>query len=178
MGAARPLPGDFGVVATSGPWLDRIAAHLIRWGTDSPVNHAFIAIGDGRIVEAVRHVKVDFADQYDDIVWSTGRLPDTLTPSTSQRQEIVNAALAMVGDRYNVLDILAIGLAQKRVGHLVSDQTWWAKRLSADGREICSQLVDKAYLEAGLHLFDDGRLPGLVSPGDLLNLLLPASAAA
>jgi len=173
-----PLPGDFGVVRTSGPWLDRLAAWAIRWGTNSPVNHAFIATTNGRIVEAVRHVQLGYADEYDDIVWSTGRLAPELTPSTSQRDEIVATALSMVGDKYNALDIVAIGLAQKRLGHTVSDRTWWAKRLSNDGREICSQLVDKAYFAAGIHLFEDGRLPGLVSPGDLYDLLLPAPVAA
>lgn len=173
-----PLPGDFGVVATRGPLLDRLAAWAIRWGTDSPVNHAFIYTGDGRIVEAVRHVQLGYTDEYDDIIWSTGRLPAELTPSTSQREEIVSSALGMCGDKYNVWDIVAIGLAQKRLGHTVNDRTWWAKRLNADGREICSQAVDKAYLAAGLHLFDDGRLAGLVSPGDLYKLLLPAPIAA
>lgn len=166
-----PEPGDFGLVSTRGPLLDRLAADVIRLDTDSPVNHAFIYAGNGHIIEAVRRVKIDCADQYQDITWSTGRLPKHLTPTTLQRGAIVRAANAMVGDKYNTLDIVAIGLAQRRTGQLVSDQTWWAKRLSADGREICSQLVDKAYLTAGIHLFADGRLSGLVSPGDLYSLL-------
>lgn len=172
---AAPLPGDFGVVRTAGPLLDRLASWAIRFGTDSPVNHAFVYIGEGRIVEAVRRVKVDFADQYDDIIWSTGRLPTPLTPTPDQRNAIVQAALAMVDDRYNVLDLLAIALAQKRLGRRVDGDEWWVKRLSANGREICSQVVDKAYDQAGIHLFS-GRLEGLVSPGDLYNLLLPARA--
>jgi hypothetical protein len=36
---------------------------------------------------------------------------------------------------------------------------------------ICSQLVDEAYLRAGVHLFDDGRDPGDVTPGDLLYVI-------
>jgi hypothetical protein len=40
-----------------------------------------------------------------------------------------------------------------------------------EGHLICSQLVDEAYLRAGVHLFDDGRLPGDVTPGDLWWLL-------
>ena len=42
---------------------------------------------------------------------------------------------------------------------------------------ICSQLVDEAYgWGAGVQLFTDGRLPGLVSPGDLYRRLAPAVA--
>jgi hypothetical protein len=36
---------------------------------------------------------------------------------------------------------------------------------------ICSQLVDRCYDIAGVHLFDDGRKPGDVSPGDLSRCL-------
>jgi cell wall-associated NlpC family hydrolase len=168
-----PQPGDFGLVSTAGPLLDRLAAAVIRFDTDSPVNHAFVYVGNGNIIEAVSRVKIDYVDEYSDITWSTGRLPAALTPTSAQRDRIIAAANDLVGDRYNILDILAIGLAQRRTGRLVNDQSWWAKRLSADGREICSQLVDAAYLAAGIHLFDDGRLPGLVSPGDLYSLLQP-----
>lgn len=173
MGAVQPEYGDFGVVATKGKLLDRIAARLIRWDTDSPVNHAFIYIGGGQIIEAANTVRVGWAAEYEDILWSTGRLPAELTPTDRQRDAIVNAAAYMLGERYNWLDIVAIGLAQKRLGQLVDDRTWWAKRLSKDGREICSQLVDDAYNQAGVHLFQDGRLPGLVSPGDLYRLIVP-----
>ena len=77
----------------------------------------------------------------------------------------------MVGDRYNTADLLAVGLAQPRADEIVTSNTWWVKRLDHDGREVCSQLVDQAYLDAGIHLFDDGRLPGLVAPEDLADLL-------
>jgi hypothetical protein len=73
-----------------------------------------------------------------------------------------------------VLDLLAVGLAQKRTGHVVTGREWWVKRLSDNGRLICSQAIDVEYLKAGIHLFTDGRLSGLVSPGDLDRLLLPA----
>ena len=36
---------------------------------------------------------------------------------------------------------------------------------------ICSQLVDQCYLEAGIHLYDDGRDPGDVTPADLAELV-------
>ena len=41
---------------------------------------------------------------------------------------------------------------------------------------ICSQLVDEAYARAGVQLFDDGRLPGDVTPADLYGLIAAQDA--
>lgn len=168
--ATTPELGDFGVVATYGSWLDRLIGRLIRWDTESPVNHAFVYIGAGRIVEAQPGgAAIGLATEYDGIVWST----DTFLPilSTAQRQRIVAAALKDVGVGYSWLDIVAIAFAQRRWGHLVTGREWWAKRISNMHRLICSQLVDECYLMAGVHLFTDGRYPGQVSPGDLDRLI-------
>ena len=40
---------------------------------------------------------------------------------------------------------------------------------------ICSQLVDYCYLMAGVHLFNDGRWPGYVTPEDLANVIADPS---
>lgn len=48
---------------------------------------------------------------------------------------------------------------------------WGTAYLSGLNYQICSQWVDNAYLAADVHLFTDGRLPGLVSPGDLTYVL-------
>jgi hypothetical protein len=173
--AGEPVPGDYFVTATKGPLLDRIAARIIQWDTDSPVNHAGLYVGDGTIVEAVGRVRYGDIAQYPDAIWSTHRLPPELTPSLDQRRLIVNAARSLVGRKYNWLDILAIGLAQRRMGDLVDSRTWWARRVSDDSCLICSQAVDEEFLAAGINLFADGRLPGLVSPNDLLQLLEPAT---
>ncbi len=113
--AVTPLPGDFGLVQhTPGTWIDHVACDLIRWGTDSPFCHAFVYVGGGKIIEAVRHVQVAAASNYADITWSTGRLGPQLTPSPVQRAAIVKAAYDYVGESYNSLDIVAIALAQAR----------------------------------------------------------------
>ena len=173
----EPQLGDWGLIREfQGRWYNRLFAEAIDWDTESPYHHVVVNIGNGRIVEAVRRVQIDFADQYDEITWCTGRLPAPLVPTDAQRQRIVQAALAMVGDKYNVLDILAIGLAQKRMGQVVDGDEWWVKRLSKAHREICSQVADLAWKKAGIEMFP-GRLPGLVSPGDMGRLLLPELAA-
>jgi hypothetical protein len=180
--APHPLPGDYAVTRTSGRLIDRIAAWAIRFDTatkvdgkwvDAQVNHAFLYVGDGVIVEAVGKVRYNDLSAYPDAIWSTGRLPAHLTPDATQRQQIVNRAHDLIGRRYNWLDIVAIGLAQRRLGQVVSSRTWWARRVGNDSRLICSQAVDVEYLAAEIHLFRDGRIPGLVSPQDLDGLLLP-----
>lgn len=168
-----PELGDWGLIREfQGPWYDKLFADLIDWDTESPFHHVVVNIGTGRIVEAVRTVRVDFADQYDEIVWCTGRLPAHLVPTEAQRTAIVQAALDMVGDKYNIADILAIALAQKRMGRVVDGDEWWVKRLSKNHREICSQVAAAAWKSGGIDLFP-GRLPGLVSPGDFGRILLP-----
>lgn len=168
--AVQPLLGDYGLVhRANGGKLDRIAEDLIEFGTDSPYCHAFVYVGNGQIVEAVRHVKVSPVTDYQDITWSTGRLGPDQTPSGAQRTLIARAAMSYVGESYNILDIVAIALAQKRLGHVVDGDEWWVKRLSDDHMMICSQLVTNAWIAAGIELFP-GVLPGLVSPGDLGSL--------
>lgn len=168
---AQPLLGDFGLVhQASKKWLDRAAQDLIEWGTDSPYCHAFIYVGNGRIVEAVRHVRVAPVTNYQDITWSTGRLGPEHTPDDVQRQAIARAAMGFVGQSYNILDIVAIALAQKRLGHQVDGDERWVKRLSDDHMQICSQLVVNAYRLGSIDLFP-GVLAGLCSPGNLGGLL-------
>lgn len=173
--AVEPLPGDYFVTSTAGRLIDRIAARLIRFGTDSAVNHAGLYVGEGTIVEAVGRVRYNGISAYPDAIWSTGRLPAHLTPNDEQRRLIVNKAHDLIGRKYSWLDIIAIGLAQRRLGRVVNSKTWWAKRVSNDGKLICSQAVDVEYQAGGIQFFDDGRLPGLVSPEDLDALLLPES---
>lgn len=181
-GAVEPGIGDFGLIASmQGPWLDRQFARIISWDTRSCFHHAVGYIGDtldGDIIEAVRRVSYGHADTYDDIAWSTGRLPPHLTPDDGQRELIVQALRQMLGDRYNALDILAIGVAQPRIdpdrlAQWSAKPPWYVRRLNTDGREICSQAIAKAYHAAGIDLIP-GRPACLVSPGDLGDLLLPA----
>jgi hypothetical protein len=179
----EPGIGDFGVVATYGNWRDRLAATCIRWGTDAPVNHAFVYVGNGTIVEATPSgARAARADSYDNIQWSTG----LLAPSDGRRLAIARAANQFAADHvgYGWLDLVAITFAQHRTGHLIdpttrlSEQPWWVRRVMSMDTLICSQLVDVAYTMGGVDLFTDGRLPGLVSPGDLWRLLAGARTSA
>lgn len=166
-----PALGDFGLIKHApGNWLDCAAEKLIEFGTGSPYCHAFVYVGNGCIVEAVRHVKLSKITSYADITWSTGLLAPEHTPTPLQRLAITRAAMSYVGQNYNILDIVAVALAQRRLGRSVDGDEWWVRRLSDDHMQICSQLVVNAYRMAGLDLFP-GILAGLCSPGDLGGLL-------
>lgn len=199
MDATPHLPGDWIVTRTGGRLYDRVIAWLIRWITatkvghrwrDSPVNHAAVFVGpvsrypEGALVEArpggAAYVSVT---AYPEAIWSSGRLPERLTPTDAQRERIAAAAKGMLGTPYGFLDDLAVGLAQRRtrdtLGRWVSVDRppWWVRRIADRHTLICSQLVAAAWHDSGLDLYP-GRLEGLVTPEDLDALLEPAGTVA
>lgn len=186
-----PQPGDIAVTPTaSGKWYDRVIAAGIRWGTarkvpakrswrtlwrnyrweKSPVNHTFGYEGNGIIIEAARRVQRNTIHAHPQATWVT--LPAHLTPNATQRAEIVKFWESKLGNAYNWLDIIAVGVAQERFGnHLKTlSRKWWVKRLSSWDSFICSELMDAGYQSAGIELFTNDRPRGLVSPEDLREL--------
>ena len=154
-----PELGAFGVVRTTG-W----KAWVIRAITKSAVNHAFIYIGAGQIVEAnPSGAAIGSVGEYPIITWS--RMPLT----TQQQHAIVNAARSLVGTPYSWVDDACIGLADLFGWHVPEPVR---KRLNRRDRLQCAQLVDRAYTMAGVHLFTDGRIEGSVAPSDLLDLIV------
>jgi len=192
-------PGDVFVTPTYGSnLLDRFVGSGIRFMTatrddygrwhNAKVNHTGMYVGDGLIVEAApRGARLAPWDSYgSDATWSvnglgTRTVTGTLRPlalSDADRQRISDAARTLLGTPYGFLDILAIAFAQKRldsrldVTRAIAQQPWWVRRIASMNTLICSQLVDVAFLTSGAHLYDDGRLPGLVSPADIYGLFL------
>lgn len=160
MAPYEPQPGDFAVVSTNGT-----AGWLIRLVTGASVNHAVLYVGDGMIIEAApsgaRRVALSTYDGLT-LYWSHLPLTDT------QRQAVVAAATNHLGAPYSFLDDACIALARLfgvHVPQAVRD------RLQGTNHLMCSQLVDVAYADAGIPLFNDGRLPGDVTPGDLYDLI-------
>jgi hypothetical protein len=80
-----------------------------------------------------------------------------------KRAEIVGKARYLNGIGYSFLDYLALAMAEAKIPgwQLVRD------RVESSQHLMCSALVDRAYAWAEVHLFDDGRLPGDVTPWDL-----------
>jgi hypothetical protein len=95
-------------------------------------------------------------------LWSSGLIDLTGT----QRTGIVAYALARQHVPYSFLDYGALVL---HAMHL--NAGWLRAYIDSTRHEICSQYVDSAYAASGIHLFDDGRWPGYVKPGDLARLL-------
>jgi hypothetical protein len=81
---------------------------------------------------------------------------------TVLRNRVVAFGEACQGIPYSYLDYFALALERFNI-HIKAVEN----RVKREDRMICSQLVDWAYAQVGIHLFDDGRLPQDVTPGDL-----------
>src|SRR5579859_5308568 len=141
---AEPLPGDIGLVRISGS-----VGGLIRFGQwlngDGYANfeHAFIYVGDDKIVEAQPGgaILTDLS-KYDgrDIFWST-RL---INLTAQQRVTIVTLAKNQVGTPYSFLDYFAMAIKRFHLPvPFVADRVLNSKHL------ICSWLCAKDYEAAG-----------------------------
>jgi hypothetical protein len=163
---ALPRPGDFAVVDTGrrAPPLIYLGKRLSRGGFimfDHAVICSRVRRGTIYIVEAMPGGAKENVWHYDDHdhLWSTGLV------KTSAKAGV--AALAYVGRPYSWLDYAAIAA---HAWHL------WVPGLRHFVRSskhlIGSQLVDRAELDAGIHLFADRRWRGYVRPSDLADLIL------
>lgn len=187
-----------GVTPTYGNWYDRFVGRAIRFATatqdqygkwhDAKVNHSFIYVGDGQIVEATpKGAKLSNWDSYgSDAIWpvngigtrdKTGRLTP-LEIDDATLAKVADEARKLVGTPYGFLDLLAVGLAQARFKRVVdpsevlAEQPWWVRQIEDEHRLICSQLDDTAYKNVGVELLQNIPVPGLVTPADLYGLFL------
>jgi hypothetical protein len=162
----QPQPGDFAVVDTGSKLAGAIVSaetvadlHSTKW------DHAVIcsrvdADGTAWIVEGEGSGAVEKKWHYGERPhkWSTGIV--TTSPAAG------SAAQKYVGVPYSYLDYVALTL------HSLHTPVPGLKNYIASTRHmICSQLVDQAEKDAGVHLFKDNRWPGYVKPSDLGRLL-------
>lgn len=154
-----PEVGEFGLVHGSG-WVGA----GIRLVTRSDVAHAFVYVGHGLIVEAEASGAVlSPVHKYKQVLWSGSELTE------GRGAAIARQARSLLGTPYSFLGVAALGIALITDTHV---PRWAQRRLDDDGDLFCSQLVDVAYRNAGVQLFDDGRWPGAVSPASLESLIL------
>ena len=145
-----PQRGDYGCVHTPG-----FVGKLIRYFLHSKVNHAFVYIGEGKIVEAnPTGAAVGYLTQYTDITWSREKL------TKAQRTAICSRAKSLVGTPYGFLDIFFLWL--DLLGIKLNFVANWVKR---SDRMICSQLVAACYDVANAKLSE--KPPYEVTPRDL-----------
>lgn len=161
------LRGDFFVVRTNG-----IIGWLIRVVTRSPYNHAGIFLTDSPDLDVVEARMIGATQDRPDYSKCRMLVSDVLL-TDAERLAICTQAHQFVTKKigYGWLDILSVGLLQYGIR-----PGWVRARVKHSDRLICSQLVDAAYLFSRIHLFDDGRLPMDVTPGDLAVLIEHASA--
>ena len=160
------LPGTIVLTEIRGPLGLLVGLGQLLTRDGSRYTHAGICVGDGTVIEAhPRGVRVVQMSEYlDGRAIAFGWM---IPLSAGRRARIVEEAQALIGARYNWLDYVSLGLT-----HFGIRPGFVARRIARSDRLICSQLCDTAYLRAGIHLFDDGRAPGDVTPGDLANLFI------
>jgi len=153
----NPRPGDYGVVKTGG-----LFGKLIRLGTISRWNHAFIYIGDGEIVEAnPRGVAISPVAKYAQIAWN---MHEEL--SDDQRAKIVAHAKSTVGRPYNFAIIVM--LAFRAIGVKIFPKRF-INYLAKHNGYICSENVAECYAVADNEICVE---PDLCNPGDLAERLI------
>jgi uncharacterized protein YycO len=149
------IPGYVGLAARIGIWLNGDGWH------DS--QHAFLVLDGDELLEAMpggaRVRPLTDADRTR-ATYSDWDLTD------EQRAAICTYGRTLVGTPYSILDYLSLALVRLRIR-----PPGLTKYIASTKSMICSQLVDTAYLRAGVHLFHDGRWSGDVTPGDLRKVL-------
>lgn len=161
----------------TGRWVSAAQA-FVRGGSNW--THAGLILDNGQIIEAEPGgAKIKPAE----ILWEAGEVmisdapiqrwvDQTVWPQLlgareegewRKRAEVVGKARFLSGVGYSFLDYAALAMAEFKIPgwQLARD------RVEASQHLICSALVDRAYAWAEVHLFDDGRLSGDVTPWDL-----------
>lgn len=158
-----PQPGDIGLTSITGPvgLLIKVGQWLNGDGFGA-YQHAFVVLPEGHLIEAMPGgAVVSVLSEYDDrdvLYVSPAGLTD------AQRTAICDCARKYQGIPYSFLDYFALALHRFRLR-----VPGLRRYIESTGHMICSQMADRAYLDAGLHLFDDGRWPGYVTPMALAN---------
>lgn len=170
-----PKPGTMGLAVIGGK-----IGKAIKWGQDFverydyTYTHAFMVIDSNKVIEAEpggAEVN-DLAKYLDrpDVLFNDAPVQLFLKERGGSglgwedyiRARIVREARRLQGIPYSYLDYLALAAERFDIKIPLVE-----RRVKREDRMICSQLVDYVYFRAGIHLFDDGRLPQDVTPGDL-----------
>jgi hypothetical protein len=141
------LPGSYGVSHAGG-----ITGELIRHATEAWAGHAFVYIGNGKIIEAVPPAaRVAPVASHPDAVWNV-RFPLT----DAQRYRICARAHALVGRPYDYPAYVGFALKVLKV----RDGAELDPVFKADHWRVSSELVTDCYAHAGIRL----TLPSLARP--------------
>ena len=155
----QPLPGDIGLTEIEGivGWLVKLLQYLN--GDFEKPTHVYVVLDDETVFEAQPGGAVITPLSEYDGRWKEYVAVD-LTPE--QRMRIVNRARTYVGTGYNWTTYFYLAAYRFHFR-----PKWLKRRVQNDERLICSQAADKIYADEGVHLFNDGRMPYDLTPGDL-----------
>jgi hypothetical protein len=167
-----PRPGQFFLAQTGGPAGAAIRVGQLLIGDASRYTHAGIALGDGTAYEA-RPSRSGITRLSTALPACGGPVYSNLPLTDTQAARVVDEARNRVGRPYSWATYAAIGL-----NHWGIRPAWLRNYITNSGRAICTADVDDIYLTCGIHLFDDGRWPHDVTPGDLANRALETDWAA
>ena len=133
------LPGCYGISRGQA-----ITGDLIRHPTGPRPGHAFIYVGNGRIVEvAPPAVRIALAASHPDAIWNA-----QCSLTAVQRQRICVRALALVGRPYDYPAYTGFALKVLRP----RDGAELDPVFKADHWQVCSALVADCYAYAGIRL--------------------------
>jgi hypothetical protein len=165
----HPLGGQFGL-AKIGGWTGKWIS-FGQWltGDASQWHHAYVWLDDEHQLEAMPGgARITTRWTGKDNPHSHLSLP----AETNDRGRLWEIARELEGTGYSFLDYLSLALLHWKIR-----PAWMVERVRRSGRRICSQLVDEFMLRRGVHLFDDGRFSGDVTPGDLTWFLVTSEPA-
>lgn len=181
-------PGMFGLTVIGGTVgkLIRVGQRIVE-RQDYTYTHAFLVVNDNQVIEAepggATFAPVSKYAGREDVVYSDLPIQRAVQEARQGwakvgyeyamedaagaydailRRRVIRFGKQCEGIKYNYLDYFALALERFNI-HIKAVQN----RVQRPDRMICSQLVDWAYEQCGIHLFDDGRLPQDVTPGDL-----------
>lgn len=163
----QPSPGDFFLAPIPG-W---VGEGVIAFGQFlngegfKRYHHAGILLEAGQTMEAMPGgAIIGRINRWkpEELRWSTGLVDLTAT----QRTDIVHYARAREGVPYSFADYAALAAHRFHVP-FPGLKTF----IEDSGHQICSQMVDWVYAQAGVHLFQDKRWEGYVTPASLDNML-------
>lgn len=160
-----PKPAAIGLTTRKDAvsWLIRLGQFINR-DQNAEYSHAFLVINDNTVAEAtIKGFVYSPREKYDNT--NTIYLDIDLTPE--QRAGVLHQAGRLIGTKYSIWSYflmlaLRVGIRPK----------WLQKRVASNKELICSASCDLAYSRAGVHLFDDGRIAGEVTPADLVSVII------
>lgn len=155
----EPKPGDIGLTKISG--LVGLLVRVLQMlnGDFAKPTHAYMVLDDNTLFEAepggagIAPLS-KYADRWREYI--------DLDLTAEQRFRMVADARTYIGIGYNWTTYFYLAAYRLHVR-----PQWLKDRVQNDKRMICSQAVDKIAADAGVHLFNDGRMPYDLTPGDL-----------